>query len=150
VKTLLSNIKILFSILLLFMSMLTFAAPHGADSTLTPDQFFGKWYRAVGSIIRSDGSVKMLNSDKGNEYYIFRDKGIGILLTGKQETSFSWNVIDGGITLKYKDGYKEVYSTAVFFDSLSLSISGRFDYYQNGQECGVILALYKQGSMFYQ
>ena len=44
----------------------------------------------------------------------------------------------------------ETYTSATFFTSTALSLSGKFDYYQSGHPCLVTLALYAQGSLLYQ
>jgi hypothetical protein len=127
-----------------------FAGPHGSDARLSASQFVGRWYMASGSTVRDDGSAKMLDADQEKTYYTFAADGRGKLTRAGVDTAFAWRIQDEGLVMLYQDGYTEIYTSATFFSSTALSLSGRFDYYQSGQPCIVTLALYARGSLFYQ
>ena len=138
----------LLGLILLFQA--AFAAPHGDDIPLTSNAFIGKWYVALGSVIKDDGSVKTIDTEQEKMYYIFDVDGKGHLTRNSTNTPFTWALTDNGLAIRYHDGYSEKYTYATFFTPTSLSLSGKFDFYQTGHLCLVTLALYGPGGIFYQ
>lgn len=126
------------------------ANPHGSDKVQSADNLIGRWYMAIGSIIRSDGTTSFIGDGKIKEYYVFEKGNTGYILVNDLQTDFKWTFDGTTLSISYDDGYKEKYTSVLFFDEYSLAVSGSFDYFQDGRVIFVYLALYKEGSIFYQ